>query len=359
MSPRGSHPNRRASDRTGADGDQNEGASSDRLRAPEDVQPANADPDPLRILVVDDEPTIRGVIGQVLRLDGHDAVEVASAEEALVAFRDQAFPLVITDIIMGSMNGLELLRELRKLDSEVLVVIMTSQASLEAATTALREGAYDFMIKPFDDLILISALVERASEKLRLQKRNRLLTEQLEMYAGELERLNRSLKHAADIDWLTGLYTRRYLRNALDGELSRAIRHHRALSLILLDVDHFKLYNDSHGHLAGDDVLRGLGKILVASTRTEDLCARYGGEEFVVLMPETDRSAALVVAERIRQEVEKHPFFGREEMPSGNVTVSLGVASFPLDVSDGNGLIARADAALYQSKERGRNVVSG
>lgn len=317
------------------------------------------EPERLRILVVDDEPTIRSVIGQVLRLDGHDAVEVGSAEEALDAFRVNPFPLVITDIIMGAKTGLELLSELKQIDPETLVVIMTSQASIEAATTALREGAYDFLIKPFDDLILISALVQRASERLRLHKRNRLLTQQLEVYAGELERLNRSLKHAADVDWLTGLYTRRYLRNALEGELSRAIRHHRALSLILLDVDHFKLYNDSHGHLAGDDVLRNLGKVLLGTTRTEDLCARFGGEEFLVLMPETDRTAALIVAERIRREVEHYPFFGREEMPNGVVTVSVGVASFPMEVSDGDGLIARADAALYQSKERGRNVVSG
>ena len=357
MNPKTPNPGRRATDRQEMPAPAPRDQEVDRRDA--GAQVPLVEPDRLRILVVDDEPTIRSVIGQVLRIDGHDAVEVGSAEEALAAFKAHPFPLVITDIIMGNKNGLELLSDLKQLDPETLVVIMTSQASIEAATTALREGAYDFLIKPFDDLILISALVQRASERLRLQKRNRLLAQQLEMYAGELERLNRSLKHAADMDWLTGLYTRRYLRNALEGELSRAIRHHRALSLILLDVDHFKLYNDSHGHLAGDDVLRGLGKILLATTRTEDLCARYGGEEFVVLMPETDRTAALVVAERIRQEVERNEFFGREEMPNGAVTVSLGLASFPMDVADGDGLIARADAALYQSKERGRNVVSG
>ncbi len=313
----------------------------------------------LRILVVDDEPTIRGVIAQVLRMDGHAPTEVSNAEDALVAFRAQPFPLVITDIIMGRMSGIQLLHEIKRIDQEALVVIMTSQASIEAATAALREGAYDFLVKPFDDLILISALVDRATEKLRLQHRNRLLTNQLEMYAGELERLNRNLKDVADKDWLTGLYNRRYLRSALDSEISRSIRHQRSFSLILLDVDHFKIYNDTHGHLAGDEVLRGVAQILQNVGRSDHLCARYGGEEFVVLMPEANHEGALAVAERIRRAVEEHPFEERETQPEGAVTVSLGVATFPEDGVDGDALIGRADAALYLAKEKGRNCVHG
>jgi two-component system, cell cycle response regulator len=317
------------------------------------------DPGKLRILVVDDEPTIRGVIGSVLRMDGHDPTEVGCAEDALAAFREHPFPLVITDIIMGRMNGLELLREIKKAEPETLVVIMTSQASLEAATTALREGAYDFLVKPFDDLIMISALVERATEKLRLQNSNKLLTNQLGMYANELERLNRSLKESADRDWLTGLYNRRYLRTALDSEISRSMRHKRTFSVVLLDVDHFKAYNDTHGHLAGDEVLRGVASILQSSGRVEPLCARYGGEEFVVLMPEANREEALASAERIRETVAQHPFAGGETQPEGTVTVSLGVATFPEDGPDGEALVGRADRALYHAKESGRNRVQG
>jgi diguanylate cyclase (GGDEF)-like protein len=293
-------------------------------------------------------------------MDGHDPTEVASAEAALTAFRGgEPFPLVITDIIMGRMNGLELLREIKRIHHETLVVIMTSQASLEAATTALREGAYDFLVKPFDDLILISALVDRAREKLMLQARNQLLTEQLVGYTGELERLNKSLRDVAEKDWLTGLFNRRYLRRALDSEISRSMRHTRTFSLILLDVDHFKIYNDTHGHLAGDEVLRGVARILQEIGRTEHLCARYGGEEFVVLMPEANHKAALAAAERIRRAVEEYKFDERETQPEGAVTVSLGVATFPQDGPDGDALIGRADAALYHAKEKGRNCVQG
>ncbi len=317
------------------------------------------DPGKLRILVVDDEPTIRSVIGQVLRFDGHEPTEVGSAEEALAAFRAQPFPLVITDIIMGRMNGIQLLREIKQADAEILVVIMTSQASLETAMTALREGAYDFLVKPFDDLIMISALVERATEKLRLQNRNKLLTHQLEMYAGELERLNLDLKQAANRDWLTGLYNRRYLRATLDSELSRAQRYNRSFSLMLLDVDHFKSFNDTHGHLAGDEVLRGVAHIMQTYSRSEDLCARYGGEEFLVLMPESNHEAALAAAERLRAAVEAHQFVGSDTQPSGAVTVSLGVATYPADGIESNTLIGRADAALYHAKALGRNRVQG
>jgi diguanylate cyclase (GGDEF)-like protein len=320
---------------------------------------AGQDPGRLRVLVVEDEATIRTVLGQVLRMDGHEPTEVACAEDALVAFREHPYPLVITDINMGRMNGLELLREIKRLEPETLVVIMTSQASLEAATTALREGAYDFLVKPFDDLIMISALVERAGEKLHLQNRNRLLAHQLEMYARELERLNRNLRESADRDWLTGLFNRRYLRAALDSEISRCLRHQRGFALILLDVDHFKAYNDTHGHLAGDEVLRGVARILEASGRTEHVCARYGGEEFVVLLPESDHAAAMALAERIRAAVEAHPFEGGDTQPGGAVTVSLGVAAFPGDGPDGEALLARADAALYHAKEHGRNQVRG
>ena len=313
----------------------------------------------LRVLVVDDEPTIRGVIAQVLRLDGHDATEAASAEEGLAAFRARPFPVVLTDVVMGGMNGLQLLREITSIEPETLVVIMTSQASLETATAALRAGAYDFLTKPFDDLFMITALIERANEKLLLQTRNRLLTKQLEMYAGELERLNKGLKGMAERDWLTGLLNRRRLHSGLEEELARAERQGGEGSVIMLDVDHFKKYNDQHGHLAGDEVLRGVAKLLVDSAAADHVCARYGGEEVVLLLPGADRSTAMAQAEKIRHLVETFPFEGRETQPAGIISVSVGVASFPEGGATGDAVLGRADDALYRAKEKGRNRVEG
>jgi diguanylate cyclase (GGDEF)-like protein len=311
----------------------------------------------LRVLVVDDEPSLRLVVGQVLSLDGHDVTVADSAEEGIALFRATPFPLVITDVVMGRMSGLDLLREVKRLDPEALVVIMTSQASLETATTALREGAYDFLVKPFEDLVLVSAVANRALDKLALQARNRLLTQQLGAYTEELERLTRSLKERADRDGLTDLYNVRCFRQSLDEAILGAIEHGRAFSLILLDVDHFKHYNDTHGHLAGDELLKELAALLQESCGPRDLCARYGGEEFVVLVPGATRPDAAAYAEKLRVRVENHPFVGRESQPSRRVTISVGLSCCPDDGEDHEALIGRADYTLYQAKRKGRNTV--
>jgi diguanylate cyclase (GGDEF)-like protein len=141
-------------------------------------------------------------------------------------------------------------------------------------------------------------------------------------------------------------------------ELARARRHRRTFSLLFIDIDNFKQYNDSHGHLAGDDLLRNLAKLLQGRCRSTTVAARYGGEAFVLLVPETDSTGAQRFAEALRRLVAEHPFPGRESQPGGRVTLSLGVASYPEAGEDATALIDSADKALYQSKHRGRNTVS-
>jgi len=162
-----------------------------------------------RVLVVDDEDTLRMVISEVLEDDGYDVTTAASGEEALNLFRQEPYAIVVTDVIMGKMSGLELLQEVKLLDSEALVVVMTSQASLDKATTAIRSGAYDFLTKPFEELDVISAVVNRANEKVQLLKRNRSLMVSLKKHAEELERLNSNLEDMAVHDGLTGLHLNR------------------------------------------------------------------------------------------------------------------------------------------------------
>jgi diguanylate cyclase (GGDEF)-like protein len=312
----------------------------------------------LRILIVDDECTLRSVIGQVLRMAGHDVVTAASAEEALEKFGDSGFPLVITDIVMAGRSGLDLLREVRRRAPETIVIIMTSHGTLETATTALREGAYDFLLKPFEDLFMIEAVVRRAMDRIQLEDRNRLLARQLETYARELERRNQELKESADRDGLTGLFNRRYFLRALEVETARSSRHGHAFALILLDVDHFKHYNDAHGHPAGDELLRRLSTILRSVQREETVCARYGGEEFVLLLPETGPDGVLSQAERLRRAVEELPLPGAETQPLGRLTISLGVACYPDNGRDAESLVRAADEALYRAKGAGRNRVA-
>ena len=312
----------------------------------------------MRVLVVDDEDTIRGLIVQVLEDEGYEIAEASNAEEALQLFREKPFPLIVTDIYMGKMTGLDLLQEVKTVDSNSMVVVMTSNASLETATTALRAGAYDYLVKPFDDIGMISTVVNRAIEHYKLAADHRELVEQTKRSTAELERLNARFADEAARDGLTELHNRRHLDEVLNKEVVRARRHKRVFSLVFIDIDHFKNYNDIYGHLAGDDLLKSLAGILRERSRGSTEIVRYGGEEFLLLLPETGREGACVFAERLRRAVEEHPFPGRESQPSGKLTLSLGVATFPESGETSTELLDNADKALYQSKQRGRNIVS-
>jgi len=311
-----------------------------------------------RVLVVDDEDTIRGLIVQVLEDEGYEAVEAPTGERALELFRAEPFPLIVTDIYMGKMTGLDLLHEVKTLDSDAMVVMMTSNASLETATTALRAGAYDYLVKPFDDIDMIATVVNRAIDRHELAANNRALMDHMKRNAEELERLNAQLTDMANRDALTGLHNHRFFREALAKELARAERYGRVFSLVFTDIDHFKSYNDTHGHLAGDEVLKQLAHLLDQRSRASTIAARYGGEEFVLLVPEADAESARQLAESLRQLIESHPFPGRESQPLGRITLSMGIATYPEMGRDATSLIDHADKALYESKDKGRNVVS-
>ncbi len=159
-------------------------------------------------------------------------------------------------------------------------------------------------------------------------------------------------------DGLTEVYNYRYFHHQLERELKRAKRHWYKVSLIMIDVDHFKHYNDLNGHPAGDEVLRRLAEIFRNTTRTSDIVARYGGEEFIIILPETPNIAALKLAEKIRATVEEEKFLNGNSQPLGKLTVSVGVATFPDESQSPEDLIQRADEQLYNAKSKGRNRVS-
>lgn len=165
-------------------------------------------------------------------------------------------------------------------------------------------------------------------------------------------------KELSITDELTKIFNRRYFYERFEREMLRSQRYNRQLSVIMVDIDHFKMFNDTHGHLHGDDVLRDVAKILEASLRKADIVARFGGEEFVILLPEIDLSHAKTVAEKLRRAVASHQFPLAHTQPMGRVTISLGVASFPEDALRGRELLQLADEALYLAKRRGRNQVA-
>lgn len=171
----------------------------------------------------------------------------------------------------------------------------------------------------------------------------------------ELEQSRAALEHMASHDELTGLYNRRHLNEMLRTEVARATRYRRPLALLMIDVDHFKSINDRFGHRAGDDVLRGLSRLLRAQLRTMDVCARFGGEELTVLLPEMVEDGAMIVAERLRVTIANHAFAIADDEQPITVTVSIGVATLPGDADTDGALMQAADRALYAAKGLGRN----
>jgi diguanylate cyclase (GGDEF)-like protein len=174
----------------------------------------------------------------------------------------------------------------------------------------------------------------------------------------QVEKL-KAIQDTANIDGLTGVFNKRHFQERISSEIRRAERDGNGLSLLLLDIDHFKNYNDTNGHVAGDEVLKKMGQILKTSVREDDVVARYGGEEFVVLYPGASKALAYRLAQGLRRAVESQHFPGGERQPLGAVTISGGVATFPLDAPSEVELIRAADQALYQAKKAGRNRIIG
>lgn len=179
------------------------------------------------------------------------------------------------------------------------------------------------------------------------------MVERLRRSRQELDERNRELERLSVTDLLTGLHNRRFMLDAFDKEIRRADRHERPFCVLMIDVDRFKQYNDTHGHLAGDEVLKQMGVVLRDATRDLDVIARYGGEEFICLLPECDLENAVAAGERIRQRLAQESFEG------GPVTISIGVAEFPTHGETAGAVIGAADAALYEAKAEGRDRVKG
>ena len=309
------------------------------------------------ILVVDDEESIRRVVSRVLIDDGHRVTTAETAEEAFELVLKRPFNLVITDIRMSGMSGMELLKKIRKVNSSVEVVIITSYASLDTAVQAMRDGAYDYLAKPFESLHAISSVAARVKDKYRLNQQTNDLNEKLRTYNAQLERANQELKELTTTDSLTNLFNKLYFEKYFKAEFVRSQRYHHPLSLIFVDVDYMQQYNDKHGRKRGDDLLRFMAELLSANVRMTDIACRYDGEEFVVIMPETTKEGAEILAEKIRKAVEEYPFEGQETQPDGSVTVSIGMAAYPGEGESDSEVIQHAVEALHEAKRGGHNML--
>jgi two-component system cell cycle response regulator len=290
------------------------------------------------ILVADDSALVRAVVAENLAHEGCDVLEAVDGVEALTLARTRAVDVIMLDVEMPGLDGYQVLAALQADDElrDVPVLFLTGRSFGEEAAAALSSGAYDYLRKPFEPVELV-ARVRSAVRAKRLQD--------------ELKRRNAELDHLTRIDTLTGLFNRRHLQNQLAVLSSAAQRHGWPLGVLLLDVDHFKRVNDTHGHAMGDAVLCAVAEVLRREPRAEDVVGRWGGEEFLVLMPGAAREQACVLGDRLRAAVaEVRVTVGASTL---RVTVSVGCASG--DGSDPERQLRQADEALYAAKDAGRN----
>lgn len=216
-------------------------------------------------------------------------------------------------------------------------------------------------LKSNDKTIIGTLNVHKPEANAILDKDVELFDEVAQQIAVAIEKAlsYRNFKELSVRDELTGLYNRRYFFENFEKEMERAKRYKRLLSIIILDIDHFKNFNDKNGHLTGDDALRKVALILKENVRRADILARYGGEEFIVLISEQGKDQALSIAEKLRSAIEETSVAGEENQPGKKLTATLGVASYPVDTDYATELIDCADKALYHGKTKGRNIVVG
>lgn len=307
----------------------------------------------MRILLVDDQQHPLSVARKIIERLGATVTVVTSGSDALQHFATEQPDLVLLTLNLLDINGLEVARRIRYGENNgswTPIVLLTPPRRDDDLAHAMAAGCDDFLYLPLNEAVL--------SAKLRSMQRIVQMRTSLVVLARQLDTANQELRRVSASDGLTGIANRRFFDTTLEREWRRARRSGQGMSLILCDIDYFKPYNDSLGHLAGDDCLRRVAQALAASLeRGGDAPARYGGEEFAVVLPETPLHGALIVAEKARQAVQDlhipHP-----TSPHGWVTLSMGVAHWlPAESEAPERLILAADQALYHAKERGRNRV--
>ncbi len=293
-----------------------------------------------RVLVVDDVESVREMMAEALRLDGHEVTIAASGEETLELSREIAFDVTFVDLVMPGINGLDVLKSLLQFSPDADIVVVTGFATIEVAVESMRLGAADFVTKPFSNAHL-QVVVSKVLERRRLIK----AAKEKDYY----KRLSR-------LDGLTELYNHRFFHQLVDSEVARARRFGHKVSLLILDLDRFKEFNDRFGHPAGDVALKQVADLLRKTCRKYDFIARYGGEEFAIISPGSGSSQASVLAERIRKRLSESAFAVGDGV--AHLTLSVGIASLPDDAGAKKDLIERADRALYLAKDRGRDCVA-
>lgn len=296
-----------------------------------------------RILVVEEAGDVLNATCAILESDGYRVLPAGEPDTA-VAMAQRESPSVVVARAARAADEQHLLAQLRGEPSTRLipVILLGPDGDVDRRARALHDGANDYIAWPFQDVEFLA--------RVGVAVRIKTMFDTLRLKGEQLARLSL-------VDEMTGLYNRRFIQRRLAEELARARRYHLPLSCLMMDLDRFKVVNDTYGHLVGDAVLRQFGHLMRDTVRSVDIVARYGGEEFAIVSPQTGAVGAVTLAERIRQRIARHEF----DIGEGRVigcTLSVGVASCDDPQSiEPEALLTQADEALYRAKQRGRNCV--
>jgi diguanylate cyclase (GGDEF)-like protein len=281
----------------------------------------------MKVLIVDDQPELRHVLRICLSAAGLEILEAGNGQKALAAVKEHSPEIVILDVMLPDVNGIEVCSQIRQTAPGMssYIIMLSARTEITHRVTGLESGADAYLTKPFEPQEIMAQL--RVGIRA-VENRKSFLT-----------------------DPLTGIFGRRAFDALLDQTIARSHRHQVPLSLAMIDIDNFKMVNDSGGHATGDAVLREFAELLCQEARESDLYFRWGGEEFTWLLSDTDLAGARIATDRFREMVTRKQFAA-----VGSLTVSIGVAVLN-EAENGASLCARADAALYRAKDGGRNRV--
>ncbi len=327
---------------------------------------SRTDTSQVSVLIVDDDLINLLILEKMLKNMDLNIVKAGSGQEALDLSDKHDFALVLMDAQMPGLDGFETSKQIRAVhknkDLPIIIVSAVSKTK-EFILKGYESGAVDYLLKPIDQFQLkskVTVFCKLFEQKRLLETRNSELSQlnlQLSKEISKRKKAEQELRFQVIRDPLTGLFNRRYLEESLEREISKAKRQKISLALIMLDADHFKNFNDTYGHLAGDFVLKHLSDLLIKNSRREDIACRYGGEEFVLVLPGTGPVVARRRAEDLRIIVDQGDRIQYRKKILPNITVSLGIALLPYHGSSAVELITAADKALYQAKGNGRNQV--
>lgn len=306
----------------------------------------------MKVLIVDDSKVIRMLIEECVGSLGHEVFHALNGEEALSFVKQTPVDLLLMDVEMPGMNGFETTSAIRELDVAdwFPIIFLTTKQDDESFTSGILAGGDAYLAKPINPLRL--QLTITAMERIYVMRKK------LQAAQKGLVEANDALEHLAMYDQLTQLANRRNFDQTLEREFALAKRNKVPLSVIICDIDFFKLYNDTYGHQKGDECLSAVAKVIGdVSNRPTDKACRYGGEEFTLILPDTNLQGGLHLAEKIRQAVFDKNIQHESSKVADCVTLSLGLATYMGQALSGFEIVKIADQALYRAKENGRNRV--